>query len=260
MYIQKIVVCICLFFFIACKNKEPVNSFTEAQQYMEKREWKSAEACLEKYLREEEQVQLRFEAWNALLYLGSQLNYTDRWKANYLEEMFVEFEKKQEYVTPILWQLVFVCEHARMYERSEFFGEKLLMQSGLSPEEQARVLRNLSTVNVKLRRFDRAEEQLNACLELPIQGVLRLECLLDKADVATCRDSFDEGKRYAQLILDSEEALETIKAKATFILADINEQQGNVKQAIELFRAIRDLYPNEMVVDQRLQTLQAKIE
>lgn len=247
-----------IIFCCGCESKPSPDNLAEAYQYIEKKEWSAAERYLELYLREEERLDLRFEAWNKLLEVGGHLTYNDKWTINCLEEMYSEFEEQTEHLKSILWRLASAYEHIRNYNKALEYWEKLFSQSGLSVEQQANILRNLAGVSVKLYRFDVANNYLKGCLELPLSLMMRLECLLDRADISSSMGFFDEGASYALIVLESDEASIELKGKAGFILADIKEQQGNIQKAIELFKSIREYYPNSMVVDQRLQLLQAK--
>ena len=241
-----------------CESNTSPNNLTEAYQYIEKKEWSAAERYLELYLREEERLDLRFEAWNKLLEVGGYLTYNDNWLISCLEEMYSEFEDQPEQMKSILWRLALAYDRIRNYNKSIEYWEKLFIQPGLSVEQQANILRKLASSSVKIHRFDIANNYLKNCLELPLSSINRLECLLDRADIASSMGLFDEGASYALLVLESDEASIELKGKAGFILADIKEQQGNIQKAIELFKSIREYYPNAMVVDQRLQLLQAK--
>lgn len=243
---------------LGCERKGYIDNFFEAQKCIEKNEWNAAERYLELYLREEEALDLRFNAWNTLLEVGKHLNYSESWIITCLEEMYSEFQEQLEPLKSILWQLASSYDSIKKYESSVKYWEKLFNQPKLSVEQQADILRKLATANVRLNRFDEADSFLNICLELPINEITKLQCLVDRADIASSRGLFDEGAYYALLVLNSENSSSELRGKAGFIFADIKEQQGDVQKAIEVFTAIRDLYPNELVIDQRLHLLQTK--
>lgn len=241
-----------------CEQKSCVDSLFEAQKCIENREWNVAERYLESYLREEENLNLRFNAWNRLLTVGEHLNYNEHWMITCLEEMRSEFEGCPEQLKIILWRLATTYDYIKKYERSVECWEKLFNQPELPIEQQGNILRKLAVANMRLHRFEEADAFLTICLELSINQIAKLECLVDRADIASSRGLFDDGAYYARLVLEAEDSPSELKGKAGFILADIKEQQGDVQNAIEVFTAIRDLYPNEMVIDQRLQLLQTK--
>jgi len=50
-----------------------------------------------------------------------------------------------------------------------------------------------------------------------------------------------------------------VAAQAQFFMADTQEEQGNLQEALKLFRGLTGKYPNAKIVEKRIQTLEARI-
>lgn len=220
----------------------------------------SAEKYLERYLRTEQDPDLRWEAWKELLEVIDSGKQGRSWLIDYLETMLVEYEDDPARSRDILTRLGEANEKMGRFERAAGYWSRLIDEPGLNAEKSAEVHRRLAAINVRLRRFEAAEENLHGCLALPVSETIQARCLYDLADGAATRELLDDADRYAQQILNMDEVEADIKSRAGFIVADIQEQKGQFAEALATFQTVRDAYPNPRVVDVRIEYLKKKVK
>lgn len=243
----------------ACERSPLGDDLKDARKAMAERDWSRAEKYLERYLRTSEDRKRRWAAWKELLDVADRGNLGSDWTVDYLETMLVEFGDYPNRARVILRRLAETHETARRDERAARYWEMLLEEPGLPLEESVEIHRRLAAINMHLRRFDVAEEVLENCLSLPIGEVFQAQCLFDLADAAAIREHFDEGERLTLQILQLEGASPEIRGRAGFILADIQEQRGQLIEALKTFESIQETYPNPLVIQNRLEYLKKKI-
>ena len=79
------------------------------------------------------------------------------------------------------------------------------------------------------------------------------------ADQYLARGSWNEAADLARQIVDDEPQGE-LRALAGFVLGDALEQLGKTDEALTQFEAIRDIYPNPGVIDNRIAYLKKKMK
>ncbi|MEG1609750.1 MAG: hypothetical protein RR317_01030, partial [Bilophila sp.] len=223
---------------VACERVPFGDDLKDARKAMAQRDWASAEKYLERYLRTEEDPKHRWAAWKELLDVADQGNLGPDWVVDYLETMLVEFGDHPNRARVILRRLGDANETARRYERAARYFTLLLLEPGLPLEESVAIHRRLAALNTHLRRFDVAEEVLQSCLALPVGENLQAQCLFDLADTAAAREHLDEGERLALQVLEMHTASAELRGRAGFIVADIQEQRGQLSAAQKTFESI----------------------
>jgi predicted negative regulator of RcsB-dependent stress response len=73
------------------------------------------------------------------------------------------------------------------------------------------------------------------------------------------RDELDDAQAQAIQVL-SMQVEDQLRGLAGFLLADVLEQQGLRAEALDRFESVRGLYPNDMVIDNRIAYLKKKLK
>ena len=243
-----------------CEKMPLTDDLQEAKTAMQQGEWGNAQKLLERFLSTAREPEERWDAWNRLIETSGHVQPGSRWVVDYLETMLMEFEDSPERARDILRRLAEAHEAARRFEHAAETWTQLIESPELPAEESVTVHRRLARIDLLLHRFDAAEDVLESCLELPVGSARHAECLYDLADAAASRDKTEQAATLARQVMDIDGVSPEIRARAGYILADIKEQSGDLKGALELFEAIKDAYPNEMVVDYRILTLKKQLK
>lgn len=241
----------CMLLLGACRAPlEDGDDLQAARTAIAERQWSRAERLLGRYLRDERNPDLRWQAWNALLTV-LEAGGDPRTNLDYLDAMLEEFADDDARSREILLRIGRLNERLRRYDRAADTWIAYLNVAGLPPEESLYGYRRLGAMLFHLRRFEAAEEALQQCLALPLPDEAKSMCTYDLADQYLARGSWNEAADLARQIVDDEPQGE-LRALAGFVLGDALEQLGRNDEALKQFEAIRDLYPNPGVIDNRI--------
>lgn len=251
-------VCLVLALLGGCENVPLGNDLADAKRAFHNGDMIQAQKLLERHLLQATDPQLRWETWNLLLAATEQGSPSSPWIIDYLDAMLMEFEESPEKSRAILLKQADVHEAARRYERALEALSRLVEEEGLLADDEAAAYRRLGQLSLRMRRFEVAEDYFQSCMALPVSPTRQAECLFDLADAFAMRGDADHAATLAQQVMDMDDADPVLKARAGFILGDIRDEQGRTQEALTLFEGIKGVYPNEMVVDKRIELLKKK--
>ncbi len=236
-----------------------VNDLDEARAAMQRRDWPAAERILERALRSEEDPQLRWEAWIRLVDIQARINLNQRAAFGHLEAMLQEFSHDPGKLKIILERLGDFHESRGHTAQALGVWTRYAELGNLTDREAADAQRRMGNLHFRQRRFDLAEEALQTCLALPVEEGFRAWCLYDLAQANMAREEMDDARDQAAQVLGMK-IDDQLRGLAGFLLADVLEQQGRRAEALARFEDVRALYPNEMVVDNRIAHLKKKLK
>ena len=247
------VACLLLFAFCAACERVPltINDLDEAKAAISQRDWPRAERLLERYLRTEEVQQQRWEAWMLLVDIYHRVNLDPHGAVGQLEAMRQEFSQDADRKKLILARLGELHESLGHTGQAIAVWERYAELGSLTNQEAARVQRALGNLHFRQRRFDLAEEALRTCQALPVEEAFRAWCLYDLALANMAREELEDAHDQAIQVL-SMQVDDQLRGLAGFLLADVLEQQGLRVEALSRFESVRGLYPNGMVIDNRI--------
>lgn len=249
---------IAAFLLAACDWSGESGLFTDdlalAQEAAARRDWPAAERLSARYLREEQDPENRWEAWNLLLEALNAVSHEPRASLECLDVMLLEYEEDEPKLARILEQMGKYNESQRYYDRAANAWSAYCDLSTLTFEERAAGLRRLARNQIAQRHFDSAEEILHQCLALPYADREKVWCMLDLAEASAGREQWREAADLCQQILDSNADGE-ILGMAGYLLGDALEQMGQNSDALKHFEQARDHYPNPAVMDNRIEWL-----
>lgn len=241
----------------ACERVSFADDFETAREAVAQRNWPSAERLLERFLREEQNLDKRWEAWQLLLTVINSTGVEARASLEYLEAMLEEFADNDARTKVILERMGQINEALRRYERAADVWSAYTGLGDLTPEETVDGYRRLAAVQFSLRRFESGEDALQQCLALPMSDQEKLLCMYDLADHNMARERREETADLCRQILDSQPEKE-LRGLAAYLLADALEQLGRAAEALKQFESARDDYPNPSVIDNRIAFLRKK--
>lgn len=234
------------------------NDMQEAQAAARDGEWARAQRYLERYLRSEEDPDQRWVAWELLMEVARRSDPAGKWTVDYLETILLEYQDDPERARAALLRLAGIHEGSRQADGAIAALEQYSLLEGVEDEENAAVHRRLAKLYIRGNRLDAADDSLRICLALSTSVDRQAECRFDMANIAFLRDDAEAAAELATQVLNLNgdgEHLKELKARAGFLLADILEERGKTADALRLFKEIRGDYPNEMVVDYRIEAL-----
>jgi tetratricopeptide (TPR) repeat protein len=235
------------------------NDLDAARAAGQRHDWPQAERLLERYLHGEESPERRWEAWMALVDIRNRI-YPDQGGAlGYLETMLQEFSHDVEKKKIVLTSLGKLHETLGHTAQALAVWMRLAELDNLTDREAADAQRRIGNLHFQQRRFDLAEEALQTCRALPVDESLRAWCLYDLALANTARDELGEAREQATRVLGMQ-VDDQLRGLAGFLLADVLEQLGLRAEALSRFESVRSLYPNEMVVDNRIAYLKKRLK
>ncbi|MCL2123553.1 MAG: tetratricopeptide repeat protein [Desulfovibrionaceae bacterium] len=254
----------CVLLMLACGaacDRVPlhINDLDEAKAAISQRDWPRAERVLERYLRTAENPQQRWEAWMLLVDVYSRINLDLNSALGQLEAMLQEFAQDAGKQKLILARLGELHENLGHISQAVAVWGRYAELGNLTDQEAASVQRALGHLHFRQRRFDLAEEALQTCQALPVEESFRAWCLYDLALANMARDELDDARDQAIQVL-SMKVDDQLRGLSGFLLADVLEQQGLRAEALSRFESVRSLYPNEMVVDNRIAHLKKKLQ
>ena len=250
-----VLLCCCLL--VACERTPLGDDYSEARSAAAAHEWTRAERLLERFLRESEDPDKRWEAWQLLLTVANATGVTSRVQLEYLDTMLEEFADSDARCKDILRRMGQLVERQRRYERAVDVWSAYLDLEGLSAQDSVEGYRHLAAVNFRLHRYEAAEDALQQCLGLPADDKDKLPCMYDLADQGAARERWQEAADLSQQILDSHPDDE-LRGLTLFLLGDALEQLGRVDEALTYFEQAREIYPNPDVVENRVAYLKKK--
>lgn len=247
------------FLLAACERAPLGDDYREAKSAAAAHEWTRAERLLERFLRESEDLDKRWEAWQLLLTVANATGVTTRVQLEYLDTMLEEFADSDARCKDILRRMGRLMERQRRYERAVDIWSAYLDLEGLSPQDSVEGYRHLAAMNFRLHRYEAAEDALQQCLALPAEEKDKLPCMYDLADQGAARERWQEAADLSQQILDGRPD-DKMRGMTLFLLGDALEQLGKLEEALAHFEQAREIYPNPDVVENRVAYLKKKMK
>lgn len=225
-----------------------------ARQANADRDWPLAERVLRRYLRVEQDMEKRWDAWNLLLAAMNGASPEPRASLECLDVMLVEYEGNEPKTARILRNMGECHKALRNWDRAASVWTSYTELENLSSQERINGYRELAAALLAQRHFDAAEDTLEQCLGLPGADHEKVWCMLDLADAAVTRQQWQDVYNLCQQIQDADPPAE-VRGMAGYMAGDALEQMGRPKEALEQFEKSRDDYPNPAVMDNRIEYL-----
>lgn len=235
------------------------DDLADARSAIQEHNWPLAERLLERYLRQEQDADKRWEAWLGLVQVVGNAGADRRAVLDYLEAMLMEYAEDESRTREILQRMGGLNENLRRYDRAAEVWSTYIDLSNLTEEEAVQAHRRLARIHFRAGRFDASEDVLQDCLALAGLAEGKIQCLYDLADMNMAQERWQEASDLALQILELNVDA-TAQGLAAFLLGDALEQQKKFSEALAYFEKSRAGYPNAMVVDNRIAFLKNKLK
>ena len=240
------------------EGKQAPSDIAEARTALMQRDFIGAEKSFERYLRRSPQGENRWEAWNSLVDLALTVRHDRKSAIELLEAMHIEFAEQPVQSRVVTRRLASLYQLSRKYDLAMKLLVSVAEDRKASPEERAEAYKDLAEIYMRRLEFELAKEALDQCLAQKVSGTLHGQCLYDRAQAYMAEENLEEAVVNLRAVLEQQGVSPSLNSLSTFMLADALEQQGNTKEALELFEKLRDTYPNTLVVEKRITFLKNK--
>jgi tetratricopeptide (TPR) repeat protein len=241
------------------ETKQAPGDIAEARQALIQRDFTGAEKSFEQYLRRNHQGPDRWEAWNQLVGIALTVRQDNKAAIELLEAMRMEFTEDRERLRQVIRRLGSLYQGARRYNRAVALWMLLAEDEEALPEDRAAAYRDMAEIYLRRLEFELAKEALDQCLARPVSGILRGQCLYDRAQTFMAEDNMAEAIANLRAVLDQEGVSGPLRSLSMFMLADALEQQGDLGESLKIFEQLRGTYPNPKVMEQRIALLKKRM-
>lgn len=256
--LPRLVLLILLCLVCACERPAfQADDLAAAQEAAEQRDWTQAARLLQRYLREENDSEKRWPAWN-LLVSASQHMGEDVWALDYLESMLQEYGDDSMHAAAILRGLGAGYEKTRQWNKASEAWLRLLDVEELAPNEAALLYRRMGLYHQQEQNFALAEDMFEMCADQAATPALLGECRYLLADAYATDGRLEEALLHVDEALSVPEAPAEVRGRALLLRGDIFEMQDKRDEAARSFAEALPLHPNPPVVQSRIKYLQNK--
>ncbi len=239
-------------------RENPKTDLSLAEEALKERDTGDAEMYFQRYLRKNPDGVERWKVWQNLLDLCLNIRQDKATAREYLEIMLVEFSADGKKRRAIQQQLAGLCDEARDHARAASLWEALAADPGTDDETKAATYRRLSQAYLRRLEFSAATDVLEMCLKLSVSGATKADCLYSLGEVQMLTENLSPAQKALEASIATAGVTPRRRVLATFMLADVLEQQERYDEARALFESIRSEYPNEKVIEQRILYLKDK--
>ena len=244
---------------LGCSEQKAEDGYlTEARITFANKEFLEAEKLYERYLRQVPEGSDRWEAWERLVYIAINIRRDEGLAADIYESMALEYGDRPEQLQDIMVRLADIYEINFRWQRAYSAWQRLLMIPGLSLEREALAHLHLAAIYQRSGDYSSTIRHLKDCLSLELHAPVKADALYrlsmayaDNGDTALAEEKLLE-------LTTMQDAPNNIQVQGLFMLGDLMEEQGKFKEALELFKSIKNTYPNTQAVEVRINGLESR--
>lgn len=233
------------------------DDLAEAREYMRHRDFMEAEKSFERYLRRNPEGKDRWEAWNALVDLALNVRHNRVAATELLEAMLIEYEGVKPELRLVKERLASEYEQSRRFDRAMALWAKIEADPETPSLQKAPIYRSMARIYLRRLEFEHGKDSLNQCLALDVPQSVKSDCQYDLADAYMIMEDTDAGIATLRDLLKQDGVDDELRVLSIFMLADALELKGDKKDALSLFESIRFTYPNNSVIEARIEYLKA---
>jgi len=156
-------------------------------------------------------------------------------------------------------QLADLYRQGHKYERAVTLWTMVVDDKEAPAIERIEAYRQLAEIYLRRLEFELAKKALDYALALDMPVALRGQCLYDLARMYLATDEPREAIKQLRAVLALPEIPRRQHALAAYILADTLELLGQRQEALHLFESIRTVYPNALIMEQRINYLKNSV-
>ena len=239
-------------------NGQQKSDLALAEEALKLRDTGDAVMYFERYLRKNPSGEERWQVWQALLDIAQNLQQDKITAKDYLEIMLVEYQGNDDRRRTIQLRLAELSNEMRLYGRATALWEDLVQDQDLAERTKADIYRELSRAYLRRLEISMSMQMLSMCMDLKVPPSIKSECLYELAETQMLTKDLAASENSLRDLLLMDEVGASRKILATFLLADVLEQQDRLEEAARYYESIRDSYPNSKVVEMRLNTIRGR--
>lgn len=233
------------------------DDLSEAREYMRHRDFMEAEKSFERYLRRNPDGKDRWEVWNNLVDLALNVRHNRVAAIELLEAMLIEYEGVYPEFRLVQERLASEYEQSRRFDRAMSLWAQIEADPGTPALQKASIYRSMARIYLRRLEFEHVKSSLNQCLALDVPQSIKSDCQYDLADAYMIMEDTDAGIATLRELLQQDGVDDDLRVLSIFMLADALELKGEKQDALALFESIRFTYPNNSVIEARIEYLKA---
>jgi tetratricopeptide (TPR) repeat protein len=242
----------------ACSPQAEDTTLSRADREYAQGNYVQAENLYQNYLQSSPQGDARWKVWNRLLDICLDINDSPRKAATLLEAMLLEFSDAPERSAQLTRQLADVYMRMRQWDKAAETWQHALAANAGDPDRLWEISFNLGKVYQYQGRYDLSRDAMLQCVQDAPADAPRATCMYELAQAYSLLQNNEQAREWLHKVRAQQAAPEELRARATFLLAEIAVSQGEREKALELFSSIRTTYPNPKVIETRIGLLESK--
>lgn len=241
----------------ACEaSDQPEDLFLRAEKAYTTGLYLESEKLYETYLQRYPQGENRWQAWNRLLEIVRIIK-GDREKAlALLEAMQLEFGSRPKMARNVLLMIGDINREAGNLTRAVEAWQRALAMPSESGDCELRL--QLGSTLIVMGEYDLAADALSACTRPGAPTTCRHRCTLELAQAYGFLENWPKAEEILRVDLNDPGLSAEEQSVVAFMLADVLINIGEVEEAGELLRSIRQTHPNPLAVKAKLKQLPEK--
>lgn len=195
----------------------------------------------------------RLEAWQRLADISQDGRESVSEAASLLEAALLEFAADPKAAVELLSRAADLRLRLRHYDKAAVHVEALLALPGLQPARRVEASLQLGRLRVLVKDEDGALAVYAACRAAALPDSAR--CALSQGELLLRRDRVGEAESILQAVYTGAGNDPALRAQAGFDLGQLLEARNDKAGAKTLYAAVRDMHPNPLAVQKRLEAL-----
>jgi len=215
----------------------------------------AAEETYQYYLQAFPKGRFRLEAWQRLADISQDVRDSPARAAGLLKAALLEFGNDPEAAPELLGRAAELRQNLKEYDKATSHYRELIAFPGISLPRLAMGCQQLGQVRVLAHDPAGALAVYESCRQSLPSGDARARLDLARAALLLRLDRGPEAEAFLREVYEKKETSPAVRAEAGFSLAQQYEARNDKAKARALYEAIRDTFPNPLVIDQRLRYL-----
>ena len=214
-----------------------------------------AETAYEHYLQAYPAGPDRLEAWRRLADIALDFRESPDKAATLLEAAVLEFAGDPAIRADLLATAAGLRFDRKAYARAAADCRAVVDLSGAPDQRRLDCQLLLGRLELAQRNDAQAIARYEACRQSDLPRTESARCTLAQAELLLRLERYADAEPLLQELFAAASLAPALRAQAGFALGQLKEAAGDKAAAREIFKAVRPLHPNPLVVDKRLELL-----
>ncbi|HML54921.1 MAG TPA: hypothetical protein PKC79_12560 [Solidesulfovibrio magneticus] len=214
-----------------------------------------AETAYEHYLQAYPAGSDRLEAWRRLADIALDFRESPDKAATLLEAAVLEFAGDPATKADLLTTAASLRFDRKAYARVAADCRDVVDLAGAPDEARLECHLLLARAELAQRNESQAFARYEACRRSDLSQAASARCALAQAELLLRLERVNDAEPLLQELFVAAFIAPALRAQAGFALGQIKEASGDKAAAREVYKAVRPLHPNPLVVDKRLELL-----